>query len=203
MSSGGTQGLDFDLIDGDANPSLYAECIRIARALRDSGAKTIGFWPAAANVAVPPLAIQLAMALSQLVRAKVAFIDANVFMPALPVTGGADDASGSIFDIKYIHDHLALVIPKWVGEVGAGVPQLKAMIASNRERFRYMLVDLTGFDEIGDQLNAVDLLDGTVIVGLAGKTRETELLRVQFQLPEDRNLGVVLVGGRSLEAGEP
>jgi hypothetical protein len=74
------------------------------------------------------------------------------------------------------------------------VPQLQAIIEGTRDRYAFMLVDLTGFDQIGDHLNAVELLDGVVLVARAGRTREKDLLRLQNQVPEAKNLGVVLVG---------
>jgi hypothetical protein len=192
------RSLGIELVDADLQPAVHAECIRIARTLGTSDLQTVGFWPADLDVAVPPLVIQLGLALVELYRGTVAYIDANVYFPAFPLGEqqgeGEDDAGDSIFETKWLRESLALVLPKWVGEVGAGVPQLKAIIEGTRERYGFMLVDLTGFDQIGDHLNAVDLLDGVVIVARAGHSRERDLLRIQNQLPEAKNLGVVLVG---------
>ncbi len=188
--------LGIELADESRDPKLYAELIRIARRIDKSGRQVIGFWPASSTVSVPPLAIQLGRALADLSRGTAAFIDANVFRPGLPVAGeaAADEGSDSIFVTRWLRGSLALVVPKWIGEVGAGVPQLAWIIQDNREVFAHMLVDLTGFDAIGDHRNAIELLDGVITVGRAGQTRDRDLLQLHFQIPEDRNLGVVLVG---------
>ena len=189
--------LGIELFDPDVDAAAHAECVRIARRLDKTGCQTIGLWPAADDVAIPPLAIQLGLALTQLTSGTAAVIDANVHRPGLALhhhqRQPSDDAS--IFETRWIRGSLALVVPKWIGESGAGVPQLEAMINANAHAFGHMLVDLTGFDQLGDHLNAIELLDGVVMVARAARTREFELLKQNRQLAARRNLGVVLVGG--------
>lgn len=183
-----------ELADPNRSPETYAELIRIARRLDKSGLQSIGLWPAGKSAAVPPLAIQLGSALADLCHGTVAVIDANVYFPALPVAEESRAEEGPIFTTRWLHGSVALIVPRWVGEVGAGVPQLRETIERNRDAFAHLLVDLTGFDYIGDHGNAIALLEGVAIVGRAGKTHERELLERHLQIPPERNLGVILVG---------
>ena len=55
-------------------------------------------------------------------------------------------------------------------------------------------VDLTGFDRLGEHASAAACMDGVVLVGLAHRTREKDVLRFVNEMPESRFLGVLLVG---------
>jgi hypothetical protein len=57
-----------------------------------------------------------------------------------------------------------------------------------------MLVDLTGFELIGEHASAAACMDAVVLVGRAHYTRERELLDLAQLVPAGRMLGVVLVG---------
>lgn len=188
------KSLGIQLIDGEDNPSTHAQLIHIARKLVKSELQVIGFWPTGPDVAVPPVAIQLGTAILDLTNSTVAYIDANVRFPAMALASSRAQDDDSYFTTRWLQDSLALVVPKEVGAAGAGVPLLKAMVMGNRDSFAIMLVDLTGFDYIGDHLNAIELVDGVVMLAAVGKTREGHLMRLQQQIPEDKNLGVVLVG---------
>src|SRR5262245_57700122 len=170
--------------------------MRTAQHLRDQGRRIMGLVPASAEVAVPPLAIQLGMALVQLSGATVAYVDANVRWPAISDVAGGDapGADGSMFATHWLRGSLALLTPPRAGDAGAGVPQLRRLIEHGAELFAHVLVDLTGFDRLGEHLSAVALCEGVLIVARAGRTREPELRRLAGELPSERNLGVVLIG---------
>jgi hypothetical protein len=186
------------VVTGEDEPLIWSECVRTAQHLKQEGKRIIGFAPASAEVAVPPLAIQLGMALVQLSGATVAYVDANVRWPAISevAKGHAAGADGSMFATHWLRGSLALLTPPNIGDAGAGVPQLRRLIEHGSELFAFVLVDLTGFEKIGDLLPAVELCDGVIVVGHAGRTSEKQLLRMAWALPEKRNLGVVLVGAR-------
>src|SRR5258708_7214488 len=61
---------------------VHSECIRVAQRLRQRGRKIVGLVPASADVAVPPIAVQIGLALVELSGATVALVDANVRWPA-------------------------------------------------------------------------------------------------------------------------
>ena len=58
----------------------------------------------------------------------------------------------------------------------------------------FVLVDLTGFDLIGEHGSAAACMDAVALVGRAHKTHEKQLIELSRLMPQDRFLGVVLVG---------
>ncbi|MFH1130920.1 MAG: hypothetical protein V1754_06265 [Pseudomonadota bacterium] len=187
--------LGIQVVGPDDDPEVHAASIQIARRLLKTGQKKVGFWPAGPNVAVPPLAVQLGAAIVELTGSPVAFVDANVRWPVdLALANEQRFASDSIFATRWLCGSLAMLIPQHVGAAGAGVPQLKMMLEQSEEYFVHLLVDLTGYDSLGDHFNAIGLLDGVVVVGLAGSTTEEELLTLERQIPASKSLGVVLIG---------
>ncbi|HJZ84554.1 MAG TPA: hypothetical protein VKN99_05250 [Polyangia bacterium] len=191
----GLRGLGIEVITDAEDPRVHGECVRIARRVRQLQKKVIGLVPASAEVAVPPLAVQLGLALVELSGATVAFVDANVRWPAMSaLVEGEPAGTDSLFATRWLRGSLALLVPPRAGDAGAGVPQLKRLIEHGAELFAHVLVDLTGFDRLGEHLSAVALCEGVLIVARAGRTREPELRRLAGELPSERNLGVVLIG---------
>jgi hypothetical protein len=184
------KALGISIVDDDVAPAVRAECSRIARGLDGVGVKIVGLLPATADVAVPGLAVQLGRAMVDLTGATVAVIDANVYWPALAKLSGEQEADG--FATHWLRGSLALLTPSRAGVAGAGLPELRRAIAEGRELFAHIVVDLTGFDRLGEHLAAAELVQGVVIVARAGRTTERELLRWNEELPE--NLGVLLLG---------
>ncbi len=88
---------------------------------------------------------------------------------------------------------MALLTPPRSAAAGAGVPQLKALLAEGAELFGHVVVDLTGFGRLGEHLAANALCDGVVVVARAGHVREAELRAITNELPEKSRLGVLLM----------
>jgi hypothetical protein len=172
--------------------AVRAECIRVARRLRVSGKKIFGLLPAANDVAVPPIGVQLGLAMTEVSGATAAFVDANLRWPAISEIAGDPDERW-IYSTKWLRGTLALLTPTRAGAAGAGLPQLARLIQQSTELFAHVLVDLTGYRKIGEHLAAIEMCDGVVVVARAGRTREDVLLRVRHELA-DQLLGVVLVG---------
>jgi hypothetical protein len=173
---------------------VRAECIRIARRLRVSGHKILGLLPAANDVAVPPLGVQLGLALAEVSGATVAFVDANLRWPA--ISGIVAEEKGddeSAFATRWLRGTLALLTPPRAGAAGAGLPQLARLIQQSSELFAHVLVDLTGFRKIGEHLAAIEMCDGVVAIARAGRTREDSLLQLRDELSKQL-MGVVLLG---------
>ncbi|MBW2734252.1 MAG: hypothetical protein JRH20_17830 [Deltaproteobacteria bacterium] len=160
----------------------------------------IGLWPADEKVGIPPLAVHVGLALAQLSSSTVAFVDANLRWPATRALEQQGDLMGEkdsdqSYRTLWLRDMLALLIPREVGRAGESMAALASALYAGRDLFGHMLVDLTGFERIGDHLNVVDLLNGVAIVATTGKVREHRLLEMERQLPEHRRAGVILVGG--------
>jgi hypothetical protein len=179
------------------DPGVRAECARVARHLLTQGTRVVGLLPATRETAVPPVAVQLGLALVELSGATVAVVDANVHWPALSrivelAPKRADDEA--FFATRWLRSSLALLTPPQAGEAGAGLPELERLIFHGKELFQYMIADLTGFDLLGEHLGAMSLMQGVVLVAPAGKIKEEQLLRWSREVPPNRRMGVLLVG---------
>jgi hypothetical protein len=177
------------------DPDVRAEATRIARRLASSGARAIGFVPADDHVAVPPLAIQLGLALCDLTGATIAVVDANVRYPGLSGLAADDEhADDTVFATRWLRGSLALLTPPRVERAGEVVPRLARLLLESADLFAHVLVDLTGFDLIGEHGSAAACMDGVIVVGRAHVTREGQLAALRRLMPESRFLGVLLAG---------
>jgi hypothetical protein len=183
-------GLDVD------RPDVRAEATRIARRLHASQAKAIGLVPADARVAVPPVAIQIGLALTELTGGTVAVVDANVRYPGMQrlARGESVDADDSVFATRWLRGSLALLTPPRVERAGEVVPQLARLLLEGASLFEHIHCDLTGFELIGEHGSAAACMDAVIVVGRAHVTHESELLALRSLMPEGRFMGVLLVG---------
>jgi hypothetical protein len=170
--------------------------MRIARRLHASGEKIVGLIPAARDVAVPPLAIQIGVALTELSGSTIAFVDANVRYPSLSALarGTRTDSSETVFTTRWLRGSLALLTPPSTEHAGEVVPQLARLLLDGVDLFEHVLVDLTGFDLLGEHGSAAACMDAVILVGRAHRTREKDILRFRRDMPAQRFLGVLLVG---------
>jgi hypothetical protein len=177
-------------------PDVRDECIRVARRLQHTRRKIIGLLPSSADIGVPGIAVQLGLALAEVTAGTVAFVDANLRWPAISelAVGVRKEEDESAFATRWLRGSLALLTPPRAGDAGAGVPHLARVIQRGAELFAHVLVDLTGFKQLGEHLAAIEMVDGVLVVSRAGSTREDELLRLNHELPTSHNVGVLLVG---------
>lgn len=175
---------------------LEAACARIARHVHDGQLRVVGFVPSDDTVAVPPVIIHLGLALCQLTGATVAVVDANVRYPALAgiAHGSRTDHDDSVFATRWLRDSLALLTPPRVEQAGEVVPQLARVLLEGSDLFAHVLVDLTGFELLGEHASAAACMDAVAVVGRAHRTRERELIELARLMPHGRFLGVLLVG---------
>lgn len=190
------QALGIHVPPVDERPDVRDECIRVARRIQHAGPRIVGLLPSSNDVGVAGVAVQLGLALAELVGATVAFVDANLRWPAISelAVGERAGEDESVFATRWLRGSLALLTPRRVGPAGAGLPQLARIIQTGQELFASMLVDLTGFKKLGEHLAAIDMVDGVLVIGRAGRTTEDELLRLNEELARRQNLGVLLVG---------
>jgi hypothetical protein len=173
----------------------YAELLRTARRLRDSGKRTMAFLPSEASVPTTGVALQLGRVLGNVVRAPVAFVDANTLRPQLNGLVLVPPAEGwRGFQPARVDEWLTILTP--FGCQGGALDLTLIAHAIRREcaPFRYVLVDLTGFEPEGEHFSAMDLVDGVVVVAEVGRTHERNVLRSSQQVTAERDLGVLLVG---------
>lgn len=183
-------------IGGPRHGELKAACARIARRIREDNLKVVGFVPSDDKVAVPPVIIQLGLALCEVSGATVAVVDANLRYPGLPMLnqGKAVDHEGSAFSTRWLRGSLALLSPPRAERAGEVVPQLARVLLEGSDLFAHVLVDLTGFELLGEHATAAACMDAVALVGRAHHTREQELRGLADLMPAGRFLGVLLVG---------
>ncbi len=194
------------IITDEKNPLVRAECIRIARRMHLSGNKVFGFIPAEHHIAVPPVIIQLGIALTEITGATIAAVDANVRWPGLAgLADAAEDGSKyprsrtsdpheTIFRTNWVRGSLALLSPPRSEQAGEAVPQLARLLLEGCDLFAHVLVDLTGFDMLGEHASAAACMDSVILLARARKTRERQLLMMQKAVPQNRFMGVLLIG---------
>lgn len=175
---------------------LKAACARIAHRLHDEKLRIVGFVPSDDKIAVPPVIIQLGLALVDLTGATIGVIDANVRYPGLgELNRGKDtDSDESVFSTRWLHGSLALLSPPRAEKAGEVVPQLARALLEGSDLFAHVLVDLTGFELLGEHASAAACCDAVALVSRAHTTREHELLELAQLMPHNRFLGVLLVG---------
>jgi hypothetical protein len=183
-------------LDGPDLDELRADCTRIARRIHTEGLRVVGFVPSGDTVAVPPLLLHLGLALCDLTGATVAVVDANVRYPGLGhiAHGLRPDREDSVFSTRWLRGSLALLSPPQVERSGEVVPQLARVVLDGAELFAHVLVDLTGFELLGEHASAAACMDAVALVGRAHRTRERELVELAQLMPQGRFLGVLLVG---------
>jgi hypothetical protein len=175
---------------------LKAACARVARRIHAEKYRVVGFVPSNDIVAVPPVLIQLGLALCDLTGATIAVVDANVRYPGLPELsrGKRTDHDDSVFSTRWLRGSLALLSPPRVEHAGEVVPQLARVLLEGSDLFAHVLVDLTGFELLGEHGSAAACMDAVALVGTAHHTREKELLELAPLMPSGRFLGILLVG---------
>jgi hypothetical protein len=172
------------VVDDEA---VRSECTRIARRLVDDGRRIIGLLPASDRVSLPAIAIQLARALHELLGRPVALVDAGGTWPVR-----VPPPREAAFAASWIVDGLALLTPRPAAGPGELALRLGPVLGGGD--VAAFVVDLSGLTAAGEHVAAMALCDAVATVARAGQTRERELLRAIADVPEDRNLGVLLVG---------
>ena len=183
-------------IGEERSGELRAACAKIARRIHASGIRVIGFVPGDDQVAVPPVLIQLGLGLCDLTGATIAVVDANVRYPGLGALnrGRSADHEESVFSTRWLRGSLALLSPPGVERAGEVVPQLARVLIDGSDLFAHVLVDLTGFELLGEHASAAACMDGVAIVARAHLTHEQQLMELVQLMPRGRFLGVLLVG---------
>ena len=184
--------------DGDDLGEMRAACIKIARRIILAGKlmemRVVGFIPAEPSVAVPPVMIQLALSLSNLTGSPTAVVDANVRYPGLSMLASEAQLGDTAYSTRWVSQSVALLSPRGMARAGEVVPQLARVVEDGADLFGHMLVDLTGFELIGEHASAAAGMDAVVVVATTHRTREPAVLGLAKVLPEEKFLGVLLVG---------
>ena len=176
-------------------PEAYAELFRAARKLRSLRLKAIALIPADDRVAIPPVAIQLALALSHAADQTVNVLDANTRHPALSQLASKleERTQRRGFITTWIAERVTVTTPP--GRLaGLNLVELEETLDRDRQRYGFVLIDFTGFEKLGEHVRAFQIVDGVLIVARTGRTKERDLLARHADVPEEKSLGVLLIG---------
>jgi hypothetical protein len=141
------------------------------------------------------VAIQLARALVDVTGSPIAVIDAAGSWPASPALRDEQTSVPSLFATSWLVENLALLTPRSF-DVGGMLRKLEAALRDEAAIFGTLVVDLTGFDRMGEHAAAMAMVDAVIVVALAGHSTEEQLVRWMREIPPEHNLGVLLVGTR-------
>jgi hypothetical protein len=177
----------------DDRSMLRVECARLARLLRKQLWHTIGLAPAGDDVAVPAIAFELGRALAGTNAGPVGVVDARGSWACARslVDGAVPD--GTLLATSWLLDNLAVLTPRSFGGT-AMLAQLQRAVVEKTSVFGHLVVDLTGFDHLGEQLAAFAFLDAVFPVARSGRTTARQIQRWLRDFPEGRALGVLLSG---------
>lgn len=176
--------------DGEC-PGLSAECAALARRLRELRVRTVALVPAMEDVAVPGVALHLGRALAGTSVRPVAVVDAmGSWIGPRPARVG--EARGLLVT-SWLEESLALLSPSGVAPMAA-LRQLEGLLASEGATFEHLVLDLTGFRDLGQQLGACELVEAVLLVARCGATRTRGVMRRLRELSGTRCLGVLLTG---------
>lgn len=183
-------------LDDPGMGDVRASCAMVAQRIVSEGLRVVGFVPSNDKVAVPPLMVHLGLALCDLTGATVGVVDANVRYPGLVdvARGHNRDRDESVFATRWLRGSLALLSAPRVEQAGQVVPQLARVLLEGSDLFAHVLVDLTGFELLGEHATAAACMDAVALVGKAHQSREQELVELARLMPKGRFLGVLLVG---------
>ncbi len=178
------------------SPARYVELLHIACRVRDLGLRAIGLVPASLEAHVPALGIQVAVVMADICDGTVAYVDANPRHPAFSalLPSGIDGCCG--FAELALADRLVLVTLLRVPADARDLTAVEAEILHRRDEYTCMLVDLTGYEELGELPRALAWMQGVLVVAQAGETTQADLLACHRVIPKSLALGVILAPER-------
>ncbi len=180
----------------DAHVEIDLASARLARELRDSARQIIGLLPASAGTPVQALARQLGIAVSRLTRKTVVILDpeATSVAKAEAEASPEHEASHALFALRRIDPLIVHSAPDHAAPPGAKAELLKLMLLHIDDNVAYgmIFVDMSGLVWPGELLAGLARLDGVIVVGHRGKTKEQELVATMGRVPRELAIGVLL-----------
>jgi hypothetical protein len=175
--------------DEEEGLAIDFEFARIARELKNARRRVVGLLPT--DPTVPALEVG-----RELGRA-IAFVTAGLVVLGDPERKSVPPGvvEGSLL-VAAVGSRVALLAASRVAQRGDKVLAVKELLEFTepaRDHFHTLLLDLSGCAWPGELLTALGVLDGVILVGQAGKTRESDLAAQLRVVPPELSLGVLLV----------
>jgi hypothetical protein len=185
------------IVQHDSASLIFSECARIVEGIFESEKASIGLLPVNAEVPIPPLALQLAAAMTAIRSQKVAILDANIYRPfstALGERGTLGDDPEALFSTIWLTETVALIRPEFLGPTETTLNFIAQALEGTLRRFSRILVDLSGFMDMDNLAETTTLIEGLILVARSRSTTESQLLELKQRIEASRLLGVILVG---------
>jgi len=182
-------------IDPVRDPNAFAEIQGISRRLRQTGHRSIGFVPADDRTGAIAIAVQIALATSQLYEWTGNVLDANFVCPQFSHLPDLSNVPVDPLGLRtmWIAERVTLSTPATPASTLV-FADIACVTERAKSRYDFVFVDLTGVARWGEHHSAYDLVDGVAVVAVARKTLERDILDCSDEIPPERRLGVVLVG---------
>ena len=182
-------------IDPVRDRNAFAEIQRIARRLRQTGRRSIGFVPADDRAGAIALAVQIALASSQLYEGTGNVLDANFVCPQFSNSPHLSNVPADALGLRtvWIAERVTLSTPAAPASTLV-FADIARVTERAKNRYDCVFIDLTGVARWGEHQSAYDLVDGVAVVAVARKTLERDILDCSDEIPPERRLGIVLVG---------
>jgi hypothetical protein len=168
--------------------------------LVESHRKTFALLPLAApsssgwQTSVARVAEQLGQALAELSHDNVALLS------LAPPPAGSSATSfvregGKGVSARWLSSSLALLVPSPDSPPERGLPALQGLLRCAAPRAPRIIADLSALldGDANQAIAACHLFDATLLLALAGRTRDADVLRAKRQLHAESVLGAVLV----------
>lgn len=173
--------------------SVPPDWLRVAHRLIGQGKQRVGLLSAVSDLELGPLVIDLGAGLAQLSGASVVVIDAAASWPVWSTPSPDEGRMDHVRGRWTSGGTVLLAAPLTRPGHGEGAASIEPLLRYAAPRARHVVVDLAGLQPNREHLSTLSKLDGALVVVRAGATREKPLLELTRDLPEDKNLGVLLL----------
>jgi hypothetical protein len=183
---------------GATDPELAAALAQIARRFIAGERKSVGFLPAPGVGDLLPLLVRMGLALYPFQERQAAIVPAWKTWDSPPANLrrlGEDDHGPSLRPLPGDAGPV-LVVPPPTADPSTASLSLQLALRRTGPRFAQTLVDLTAMPGAapGEPQAVLRLLDGVALIVARRKTTSWNLRRFARQIPDDKNLGALLVG---------
>jgi len=172
---------------------LSLECARLARIICERPRFSVGLAPVADDVAIPSVAIAIGRALAARSSRPSAVLDACGNWPSARLLAASAATEGESLATNWLPGDVAVLTPR-SGNPRTTLAQVRSCLVDKSRDFRHLIVDLTGIDHRGERAAAFELLEATIVVARSGRTTSRQVERCLREIPDGRNLGVLLTG---------
>jgi len=140
--------------------------------------------------------LHLGLVLADACQGAVCYIDGNSRWPALTALTPFAEKNSPLdgYALTWIADFFVVMTPVGIRKQRLELNLLDKTLGDDCEGYAHVLVDLTGFDRLGEHWLAYDMMDGVLLIAKAGVTTEQDIIRCHKEIPKSRDLGVLVVG---------